>query len=74
MTKITKQNYDMYRDAVITAVWEVWTGNGRGMDEFTREQTGKSAAAAVNNTWVAGMDIDEWQRAALAELGHREPA
>lgn len=72
MTKITEQNYDLYRDAVVTAVWEVWTNNGLNQDEFTREQTGKSASDAVTNTYTDGIDIVDWQRDALKALGHKE--
>lgn len=68
MTKITEQNYDLYRDAVVTAVWEVWTKSGLNQDEFTREQTGKSASDAVTNAYTDGIDIADWQSAALRLL------
>lgn len=57
--------WEMRRDAVTVAVWEIWTRNGAGLDQDEREQTGKSAAAAVANAHQDEMTDEDWQHAAL---------
>lgn len=63
-------SYETDRDAVTTAVWEIWTQNGLNMDFDDREETGKTASDAVANSYVDGISIVDWQAAALIRLGH----
>jgi hypothetical protein len=63
-------NFDRDYDAMVVAVWETWTGNGRGLDADDIAQTTKSVQDAVNNAWLDGASIDAWRAFALKLLGH----
>lgn len=62
-------DYETRLGANATAVWEIWTGNGRDMDIDDRNETGKQASDAVANTYVDGITDRNWQIAALRRLG-----
>lgn len=66
---MTTFDYETAHGAVTTAVWEVWTKNGRNMDQDEREETGKSANDAVTNSYIDGISLKDWQAAALKRLG-----
>lgn len=55
-------------DDVATAVWEIWTRNGLGMDTEERVQSAEDATAAVIATDDDGADLDGWINRALARL------
>ena len=69
MTRMTEAQFETTRDQISLNVWEIWTQNGLGLDVEDIEQTNKSAADAVTNTWQDGISSADWQAAALAHLG-----
>jgi hypothetical protein len=68
MTLNPRMDFDMQFDAVVTAVWEIWTKNGLGLDDDDRAETGKSVRDAVTNAYTDGVSLADWQARALATL------
>lgn len=62
-------DYETRRDAIVIAVWEIWTNNGLNLDADGREQTIKSVQDAVNNAYTDDISDADWQAAALTRLG-----
>ncbi|MBU8540199.1 hypothetical protein [Falsiroseomonas tokyonensis] len=55
---------------MVCAVWEIWTGNGRGLDIEGSATTFERARSAARETWAPGITLEVWQAAALERLGH----
>lgn len=63
---------EIYQDRLTTVAshaWEIWTGNGRGLDAADCEQTGKQAVDAAANTWEEGLTDLVWLDRTVARLG-----
>lgn len=60
--------WPMRFDAVVVAVWEIWTNNGWSLDEDDQEQTRKSVCDAVANVYQEDMTDKVWVEASLARL------
>jgi hypothetical protein len=64
-------DYETRRDAIVTAAWKIWTNNGYSMDEYDREETGKSVKDAAANAYQDDMTDKAWLAATLRLLGHK---
>ena len=57
--------YEMRADAIALAIWEIDTGNGRGLNRDEWDSHMQNCHAAVANTYIEGMTVSEWHTAAL---------
>jgi len=65
---MTEQQYEMNAAAIATAIWEISTGNGRDLDEELHDSHMQNCHAAVANTYIDDITIDQWQADALAQV------
>lgn len=66
---MTEQEYENYADALARNIWEISTNNGRDIDEDLWDSHRANCDAAVANSYVDDISIDDWQAAALAKIG-----
>ena len=62
--------YEMRADAIALAIWEIDTGNGRGLNRDEWDSHMENCHAAVANTYIEGITDSEWHTAALHRLQH----
>lgn len=65
---MTEQQYEAAADAIARNIWEISTGNGRDLDDDLHDAHRANCDAAVANTYVDGISVDDWQAAALAKI------
>ena len=65
---MTEQEYEMNSDAIAAAIWEISTGNGRDLHDELHHSHTQNCHAAVANTYIDDITIDEWQADALAQV------
>jgi hypothetical protein len=60
--------YEMRADAIATAIWEISTNNGRGLDEDLWDSHRQNCQAAVANTYIDNISDKDWHDAALRKI------
>lgn len=60
--------YEQTAEAIATAIWETSTQNGRKIDRDDWDEHMTDCHAAVANSYVEGIGVDEWKAAALARV------
>lgn len=66
---MTEQEYEIYADAIARNIWEISTNNGANLDEDLWDSHRANCDAAVANTYVDDISVDDWQEAALTKVG-----
>lgn len=66
---MTEQQYEICADAISRNIWEISTNNGSALDEEFWHSHRQNCYAAVANTYFDGINVDDWQNAALERIG-----
>ena len=64
----SEQKYDAEAEAIARNIWEISSGNGRDLDRDMWDEHMQNCHAAVDNTYVDGISVDDWQAAALGRV------
>ena len=65
---MTYMTHEDLTAAISLNVWEIVTGNGRDVDEQDWDEVMIVCNDAVNNTYFKGIDITDWQEAAVTYI------